>query len=86
VPSSSPALNDTTHSSGSKPSAEIEEHNAKTENSSKYYGTRLSTVLLIRRNGDVMFVERDIWKMENSEVVKMNKDSERVFRFMLDGW
>ncbi|KAK7462276.1 hypothetical protein VKT23_007877 [Stygiomarasmius scandens] len=86
VPSSSPALNDSTHSS---PSTEIEEHNAKPEvlvNSSKYYGTRLSNVLLVRRNGDVMFVERDIWKMENSEVVKMNKDSERVFRFKLDGW
>ncbi|THU92449.1 hypothetical protein K435DRAFT_672087 [Dendrothele bispora CBS 962.96] len=53
---------------------------------SRYYGTRLSTVLLIRRNGEVMFVERDIWKMVDDKVVRMGKDSERVFRFKLNGY
>ncbi|KAF5319857.1 hypothetical protein D9758_018454 [Tetrapyrgos nigripes] len=50
------------------------------------YGTRLSTVILIRRNGDVMFIERDIWKMINGEVARIGKDSERMFRFRLDGY
>lgn len=29
--------------------------------SSRYYATRLATVILVRRNGVVVFVERDVW-------------------------
>ncbi|KAL0574880.1 hypothetical protein V5O48_007092 [Marasmius crinis-equi] len=60
-----------------------------------YYGTRLSNVLLIRRNGQVTFIERDIWKLVDGKVTRMgyntddNKSSmstpsERTFRFQLD--
>lgn len=30
-----------------------------------YYGTRLSTVVLIRRDGNATFIERDIWALES---------------------
>ncbi|KAL0062325.1 hypothetical protein AAF712_010809 [Marasmius tenuissimus] len=59
-----------------------------------YYGTRLSNVLLIRRNGLVTFIERDIWKLVDGKVTRMGRDtdsssptptpSERTFRFQLD--
>lgn len=28
------------------------------------YGTRLSTVILIRKDGNILFIERDIWKVD----------------------
>jgi hypothetical protein len=31
-----------------------------------FYGTRLSTVILIRRDGSVVYRERDVWKMLKS--------------------
>ncbi|KAA1474731.1 DUF833-domain-containing protein [Dentipellis sp. KUC8613] len=46
------------------------------------YGTRLSTVILVRRDGRVLFVERDIWKLDGTgKVVKGAKEGERVWRF-----
>ncbi|TEB40081.1 hypothetical protein FA13DRAFT_1751192 [Coprinellus micaceus] len=42
------------------------------------YGTRLSTVLLIKRTGEIYFVERDIW------VVHPEPPTQREFRFKLD--
>ncbi|KAG7087931.1 hypothetical protein E1B28_011977 [Marasmius oreades] len=63
----------------------------------EYYGTRLSTVLLIRRDGQVTFIERDIWKLVDGKVTRWggnignsnnksptNTPSERTFRFQLD--
>ncbi|KAF8651919.1 hypothetical protein AX16_004564 [Volvariella volvacea WC 439] len=48
------------------------------------YATRLSTVLLIRRNGQVLFIERDIWKtLKDGQVVRANSKSERRFSFQL---
>lgn len=29
------------------------------------YGTRLSTVILVRRDGSATFIERDIWKLDS---------------------
>jgi uncharacterized protein with NRDE domain len=50
-----------------------------------YYGTRLSTVLLVRKNGDVLFIERDIWELAaDGTPVKADPPTERVFRFKLD--
>lgn len=51
-----------------------------------YYGTRLSTVLLIERDtGKVLFVERDIWmKVEESGGVRLgSKEDQRIFRFTI---
>ncbi|TRM60558.1 NRDE protein-domain-containing protein [Schizophyllum amplum] len=49
------------------------------------YGTRLSTVLLVRRDGQALFVERDIWTLQDStKVVKAHPLSQRVHRFTLD--
>jgi hypothetical protein len=50
------------------------------------YGTRLSTVLLIRRDGHVLFIERDVHTVGNDQVTSSKRDtpSERVFRFTLD--
>ncbi|KAJ7578154.1 NRDE protein-domain-containing protein [Mycena floridula] len=50
----------------------------------RYYGTRLSTVLLIRKNGQVLFVERDIWKMDHGKVSKGDPASDRVYQFPLE--
>ncbi|KAF9481126.1 hypothetical protein BDN70DRAFT_803997, partial [Pholiota conissans] len=49
-----------------------------------YYGTRLSTVLLISKTGDVTFIERDIWQLVDGAPKRAGKDSERVFKFKLD--
>jgi hypothetical protein len=49
------------------------------------YGTRLSTVLLIRRNGEAHFIERDVWKRDNDgRVVKTDPPTQREFQFTLD--
>lgn len=46
------------------------------------YGTRLSTVILIRRDGEVLFIERDIWMLSHEgEAIKSDAKSQRVFRF-----
>ncbi len=51
----------------------------------EFYGTRLSTVLLVRKDGQVLFVERDIWKLDdNGAVVQGDPNSQRVFRFHIE--
>ncbi|KAF7348193.1 hypothetical protein MSAN_01772400 [Mycena sanguinolenta] len=32
--------------------------------SSKWYGTRTASVLLVRRSGEALFVERDVWRIQ----------------------
>jgi len=50
-----------------------------------YKGTRLSTILLVRNNGHVLFIERDIWKLGDGGVpVKSEPPSERKYNFQLD--
>jgi len=50
-----------------------------------HYGTRLSTVLLVRKNGQVLFIERDIWKLGDAgEPVKSDPPAERIYNFKLD--
>jgi uncharacterized protein with NRDE domain len=52
-----------------------------------YYGTRLSTILLVRNNGQVLFIERDIWKLGDSDdgvPVKSDPPTERKYTFKLD--
>jgi len=49
------------------------------------YGTRLSTVLLVRNNGEVLFIERDIWKLGDGGVpIKSDPPTERRFDFKLN--
>ncbi|KAF8488578.1 NRDE protein-domain-containing protein [Gautieria morchelliformis] len=50
-----------------------------------YYATRLSTVLLIRKTGEVLFIERDVWLSGTDAKPEMYKDEshERKFRFHL---
>ncbi|KAF9222981.1 DUF833-domain-containing protein [Gyrodon lividus] len=49
------------------------------------YATRLSTVVLVKRNGEVVFVERDRWKLtEEGRPILADPSSQRVFRFKLD--
>ncbi len=49
-----------------------------------YYGTRLSTVLLIRKDGRVLFVERDIWQLDSDGNPKLaDPRGERIFHFNL---
>jgi len=58
-----------------------------------YYGTRLSTVLLIRRDGSVVFIERDVWRLgadgkperlDYKEGRKEGDVQQRVFEFQLN--
>lgn len=55
-----------------------------------FYGTRLSTVLLVRRDGRVRFVERDIWQLSNivdSDGIQVSRGDprfERAFSFDMD--
>lgn len=52
---------------------------------STFYGTRLSTVLLVRNNGQVLFIERDVWKLGDATGVPINADppTERKYSFKL---
>jgi len=51
----------------------------------EYYGTRLSTVLLVRKDGRVLFVERDVWQLDNDgRVTRGDPREDRVFRFTLN--
>lgn len=50
------------------------------------YATRLSTVILIRRDGSALFIERDIWKLDEAgELTTADFDdpSERAFRLQV---
>lgn len=49
-------------------SGEVRQSSARTgadvSEGAESYGTRLSTVILIRKDGSVLFIERDIWKVD----------------------
>ena len=49
------------------------------------YGTMLSTVILVKRNGEVLFVERDIWGHgpDDIPVKSSDRSTDRVFRFKI---
>ena len=49
------------------------------------YGTRVSQVLLVRRDGQVLFIERDYWKLDREgNVIRGDPREARVFRFQID--
>lgn len=49
------------------------------------YGTRLSTVVLVERDGNAVFIERDIWTWndEIKQPVLADTSSQRVYRYKL---
>ena len=49
------------------------------------YGTMVSTVILIKRNGEVLFVERDVWGRgpDGTPIKSTDHSTDRVFRFKL---
>jgi hypothetical protein len=53
------------------------------------YGTRLTTVILVKTNGDVIFVERDRLRLirlgdgEDGWKVVLDGKEDRVFRFKI---
>jgi uncharacterized protein with NRDE domain len=50
----------------------------------EYYGTRLSTVILISRTGHATFIERDMWILNNlNEPVTADAREQRQFDFDL---
>jgi len=53
---------------------------------SNLYGTRSSTVLLIKKNGDAVFIERDIWELaaDGKGAVRADSGSQRIFRFQVE--
>lgn len=46
--------------------------------STTYYGTRLSTVILIRRDGNATFIERDIWALEQQQGGEQQQQQQRA--------
>ncbi|KAK2463381.1 hypothetical protein APHAL10511_004607 [Amanita phalloides] len=48
------------------------------------YATRLSTVVLVSRNREVHFYERDVWELAEGKAIMASPSSTRVFRFKLD--
>jgi len=50
------------------------------------YGTRLSTVVLVGRDGEVVFIERDIWTLDRDGKTPIRADpsTQRRFKFKLD--
>ncbi|KAF8228074.1 hypothetical protein L208DRAFT_1404484 [Tricholoma matsutake] len=50
---------------------------------SNLYATRLSTVLLVKKSGEALFIERDIWQLEDGKAVKADLQSQRTFRFQI---
>ncbi len=53
----------------------------KAESKGRWYGTRVSTVILVKENGEVTFVERDIGELDEEGEARRG-DGERVFRFV----
>lgn len=47
-----------------------------------FYGTRLATVILVKRTGDVYFIERDRWMLVDAKPVL--SASQREFRFFIN--
>jgi len=51
----------------------------------RVYGTRLSTVVLVKQSGEVVFTERDRWMLtEQGQPVLTDPSSQRVFRFEVE--
>ncbi|EIN12811.1 DUF833-domain-containing protein [Punctularia strigosozonata HHB-11173 SS5] len=48
-----------------------------------FYGTRLSTVILVRRDGKVLFVEREPWRLSDGVLQKQQPPDEHVFRMQI---
>lgn len=49
------------------------------------YGTRLSSVILVHRDGSALVIERDIWTLNaEGRAEKADPTSERTFRFKLE--
>ncbi|KAH9080276.1 DUF833-domain-containing protein [Lactarius deliciosus] len=49
-----------------------------------YYGTRLAQVVLVRRNGHVTYIERDVWLLDTTGApVRAGATDMRVFSFRL---
>jgi len=47
------------------------------------YATRLSTILLVKKDGNASFIERDIWQLVDGKAVRADPQSQRVFRFQV---
>lgn len=58
------------------------------EETAFYYGTRLSTVVLIRRDGATTLVERDVWTLDPARgggaPAHAPAGRDRVFRFQIE--
>jgi uncharacterized protein with NRDE domain len=51
---------------------------------SGWYGTRLSTIVLVRRDGSALFRERDIWALNaTGEPVRGDSNNDRLLEFKL---
>ncbi|KAH0826145.1 NRDE protein-domain-containing protein [Lanmaoa asiatica] len=49
------------------------------------YGTRVSTAVLVKRSGEVLFTERDLWKLSaQGRPILADPTSQRVFRFKIE--
>jgi len=57
-----------------------EDGSVKEGEKGRWYGTRVSTVILVKDDGQVTFVERDIF-VQNSRGEAVRGDEERRFRF-----
>jgi len=49
-----------------------------------FYGTRLSTILLVKKSGEVLFIERDIWGLAEGRPIQSEPPTERTFRINLN--
>lgn len=58
-------------------SAERKDDHKVNKEEAREYGTRLSTVLLVKKDGEVLFIERDR--------AEEGKEEERRFRFQVGG-
>lgn len=47
------------------------------------YGTRVTTIILVRWTGEVTYVERDVWWMDEMGCVHKGGTEERRFTFSL---
>lgn len=66
------------------PEAQQQQHQQHHNAPPEFYGTRLSTVLLVRRDGSVLFIERDIWTLDSEgNVMRGEASRDRVFRFRI---
>lgn len=60
--------------------AGIDTKDQQKDDTARWYGTRVATVILVKDDGTITFVERDRFKLENGEPVAGHGQRKEMFK------